>query len=99
MMVYIDLSEHLATSKKNALYTSPQIQNEIINICGEIIQHKIIEEVKKAHLFSILGDETTDIAHVEQVSLCLRYVDLKDVKHQVKEMFLEYNPTVDVTGS
>lgn len=33
-------------------------------------------------------------------SLCLRYVDLKDVKqHKVKEMFLEYIPTVDVTGS
>lgn len=95
-----DLAEHLATSQKNALYTSPQIQNEMIDICGEIIQHKIIDEVKKARLFAILADETTDIARVEQVSLCLRYVDSKDVKHhEIKEMFLEYIPTVDVTGS
>ncbi|XP_013192236.2 52 kDa repressor of the inhibitor of the protein kinase-like [Amyelois transitella] len=95
-----DLSEHLITSQKNALYTSPQIQNEIIDICGEIIQHKIINEVKEAIFFSILADETTDIARMEQVSLCLRYVDSKDAKqHKVKEMFLEYIPTVDVTGS
>ncbi|CAG9825753.1 unnamed protein product [Phaedon cochleariae] len=85
---------------KNALYTSPQIQNEIIDISGEIIQHKIIEEVKRAKLFAILADETTDIARVEQVSLCLRYVDSNDDKHhKVKEMFIEYIPTVDVTGS
>ncbi|CAH2095756.1 unnamed protein product [Euphydryas editha] len=32
-----DLSEHLVTFQKNTLYTSPQIQNEIIDICGKII--------------------------------------------------------------
>lgn len=95
-----DLAEHLNTSQKNALYTSPQIQNEIIDICGELIQHKIIEEVKKAKLFAILADETTDIGRVEQVSLCIRYVDFTDNKHhRLKEMFLEYIPTVDVSGS
>ncbi|CAH2083533.1 unnamed protein product [Euphydryas editha] len=95
-----NLSEHLVTSQKNALFTSPQIQNEIIDICGKIIQHKIINEVKEANFFAILADETTDIARMEQVSLCLRYIDLKDAKqHKVKEMFLEYIPTVDVTGS
>lgn len=56
-----DLAEHLATSQKNALYTSPQIQNAMIDICGEIIQHKIIDEVKKAQLFAILADETTNV--------------------------------------
>jgi len=33
-----DLSEHLATSQKNTLYTSLQIQNEIIDIGPKIIQ-------------------------------------------------------------
>ncbi|XP_045471730.1 zinc finger MYM-type protein 1-like [Harmonia axyridis] len=95
-----DLSEHLATSRRNAFHTSPQIQNEIIGICGEIIQHKIINGVKEAKFFAILADETTDIGRMEQVSLCLRYVDAKDVKHhKVKEMFLEFIPTVDMTGS
>lgn len=77
-----DLSEHLATSQKNARYTRPQIQNEIIDICREIIQHKIIGEAKEAKLFAILAEKTTDIAHMEQVSLCLRYIHIsKDVKH------------------
>ncbi|CAH2088786.1 unnamed protein product [Euphydryas editha] len=95
-----NISEHLVISQKNALFTSPQIQNEIIDICGKIIQHKIINEVKEANFFAIFAEETTDIARMEQVSLCLRYIDLKDAKqHKVKEMFLEYIPTVDVTGS
>lgn len=93
------LLEHLSTAPKNALYTSPQIQNEIIAICGEIIQRKIINEVKKARIFTILADETIDIAHIEQMSLCLRYVDSENVKHhKIKEMFIEYIPAVDVTG-
>ncbi|KAK7003520.1 52 kDa repressor of the inhibitor of the protein kinase [Biomphalaria glabrata] len=36
---------------------------------------------------------------MEQVSLCLRYVDSENVKqHKLKEMFLEFIPTNDVTG-
>lgn len=89
-----DLTRHLNTSQKNALYRSPQIQNEISDIC------EIIEELKKAKLFAILADETSDIGRVEQVSLCLRYVDFTDNKHhRLKEMFLEYIPTVDVSES
>lgn len=57
------LSEHLVTSQKNALYTSPQIQNEIMDICD-------IHEVKEAKFFSILDDETTDIAHMESRYTC-----------------------------
>ncbi|XP_068916906.1 52 kDa repressor of the inhibitor of the protein kinase-like [Tenebrio molitor] len=57
-------------------YTSPTIQNEIID--------------------SFLADETADISGVEQVSLCVRYVDLTTLK--IKEHFLQFVPTADVTG-
>ncbi|ESN90119.1 hypothetical protein HELRODRAFT_182815 [Helobdella robusta] len=43
------LSEHLLNASNNAFYTSPQIQNEIIEICGAAIQEVIIKEVKKAN--------------------------------------------------
>ena len=31
------LSEHLASSPRNATYTSPQIQNEVIDILGDYV--------------------------------------------------------------
>ena len=43
----------------NQTYRSKTIQNEIINICGEIIFEKIIEETKDAKFFTILADEAT----------------------------------------
>lgn len=39
-------------------YTSLQIQNELIKICGKMILGKIISNVNKAECFSILADET-----------------------------------------
>ena len=36
------LREHLTTSGANAKYLSPNIQNEIINICGSLISKKIV---------------------------------------------------------
>ena len=69
-----DLKNHLETAPRNARYTSPIIQNEIINIIGELIQERIIIGVKEGGgLYSFLADETQDIATVEQMSLCLRY--------------------------
>lgn len=47
------------------------IENEIIDICGEIIQHKTIGEVKEVKFFTILANETTDNARIEQVSLAV----------------------------
>ena len=41
------LRQHLGKAKKNAMYTSPQIQNEVISLFGSVIKHFIIEDVKK----------------------------------------------------
>lgn len=46
---------------KNAAYTSPQIQNEIINLCGQTVRDMILNDIKKATAYSILADETADI--------------------------------------
>lgn len=36
------LKKHLETAAGNALYTSKTIQNEMIEICGNIIRNKIL---------------------------------------------------------
>lgn len=43
------LKEHSESCAKNATYMSPQIQNEIINISGDVIRDDTIDGVKKAH--------------------------------------------------
>lgn len=54
------LEEHF-TSAGNAKYTSVQVQNEIITICGDIPREQIMGEANTEFTFSVLADETEDI--------------------------------------
>ena len=71
----------------NQTYRSKTIQNEIINICGELITEKIVEEIKDAKFFTVLADEATDCSNVEQMAIVLRFVD-NNLK--VREEFLGF---------
>ncbi|XP_025191788.1 52 kDa repressor of the inhibitor of the protein kinase-like [Melanaphis sacchari] len=90
------LKKYLETCSSNAMYTSPLIQNEIINIFGELIQSDIIKKISKSNYFSVLADETTDIAQIEQFSICIRYFEEELVV--LREDFLTFVPVHDVTG-
>lgn len=69
------------------------MQNEIIQICGQIMN---VDKVNKYQSFSVLADETTDVAGIEQLSLSVRYFDKE--KKQIVEEFLTFTPVHDVTG-
>ena len=73
----------------NQTYRSKTIQNEIINICGELITEKIVEEIKDAKFFAILADEVTDCSNVEQMAIVLRFMDNN---FKVREEFLGFIP-------
>lgn len=62
-------------------YLSPLLQNEIIESCNRVIQTKLVEEVNNATYFSVLTDETSDVSNVEQISLCVRYVEVNTENH------------------
>lgn len=66
------LSNHFETMGANATYISPEIQNELINIIGALITKNIVDEVNLSCGFSVLADETTDVSHKEQLTLCVR---------------------------
>ena len=68
------LLDHCSNLSKNATYFSSEVQNEIIDCCGEQITEKIIKKVKEARFFSILDGEAMDASKKEQLSLVLRYV-------------------------
>ncbi|XP_037876693.2 52 kDa repressor of the inhibitor of the protein kinase [Bombyx mori] len=87
----ITLQQHLESSKSNATYISKTVQNELIDVCAEIIQENILQNVREAKYFSILFDETTDISHISQLSLSFRYL------HDgiIKEHFVTFCDTYD----
>jgi hypothetical protein len=89
------LRTHLETAPRNALYTSKTIQNDMISVAGNAIRNEIIKEMKVAKYFSILADEATDYAGLEQVSIVFRFVD-KD--KQIREEFLDFLTVKRITG-
>ena len=92
------LAEHFQTAKHNALYTSKTIQNEIIEVCGHVIRTTILDDIRNAGIFSVMADETADIANKEQLAISIRYVN-KNTK-VIEEKFLGYSECeTGVTGS
>jgi hypothetical protein len=71
------LKDHLDNASYNARYTSPDIQNELINLAGLHIKDSIIQHAKKSKWFSNMAYESTDVATKEQMALCVRHVDEK----------------------
>ena len=59
-----------------------------------MITERIVQDINKSPYFSILADETTDVAGVEQMTFCVRY--LKDDK--IIESFLRFIPVESTTG-
>lgn len=84
------LQEHFASSPGNAKYTSVRVQNEIITICGDILREEIVAEVDTAFAFSVLADETADIAGTEQMSISIHFVDKRGTDACVREHFLGF---------
>ena len=69
------LSDHLKSAGGNATYTSKTIQNELIEICGDIIRDKILAKIRQARYYSVIVDEATDVSNDEQLSISIQYVD------------------------
>ena len=67
------IAAHLASTSKNK-YTSPKIQNEVIESIATAVREKIIEETVAAKYYCIIIDTTPDISHVEQLAFSVRYV-------------------------
>ena len=69
------LDAQLASRPGNAHYLSPKSQNQLIDAIGYEVLDVIGDRVRKADFFSVTMDETTDLAHLEQVAIVVRYCD------------------------
>lgn len=63
-------------NKLQVSYLSPEIQNELIDLCGSIVLQHILKEREEAKYFALIVDATPDSAHKEQTAFLMRYVHL-----------------------
>jgi len=67
--------------------TSPQIQNDLITCCGDVIRDSLLKEVREAPAFSVLADEAVDCSDKEQMPIVVRFVDSSFI---IREVFLGF---------
>ena len=63
--------ERIKDGPRNAMYTSPQVQNLLLNIMANMVQNTICSAVQSAGPFSVLADESKDISKTEQLTVVL----------------------------
>ncbi|XP_048340052.1 zinc finger MYM-type protein 1-like [Sphaerodactylus townsendi] len=97
------LKSHLQTQTSDSrfMYTSPSIENEIVELCGNSVQESVIRRIKNKGpgYFSVLADETQDSSRQQQLSLCVHYLDSSCKKSIVREDFIEFILVEDLSAS
>lgn len=88
------------SDKWSVTYLSNNIQDELINLMGNVILSKIVEITKIAKYFSIIADCTPDVSHIEQLSLTIRVVAFNSIqnKYEIEEFFIGFFEASDSTG-
>jgi hypothetical protein len=72
-----EIAELMAKTQKNAFYTSPKIQKEILQVFSTKVKKVINDEIGDAK-FCIIVDETHDKSMNEQMAIVLRFADKND---------------------
>ena len=70
-MQLLKLHRQASSRRNRKKYTSPPIQNEIIQIMALGILRKVANSVFEDAFFTIMVDETTNVSNQEQVVLVL----------------------------
>lgn len=60
--------------RKENVYTSPDVQNEVIKVMGLQVLRDIVSDLQDSPFLTIMVDETTDSSNREQVTLIARRV-------------------------
>ena len=81
------LQKHISSAPANAMYISPQIQNEVISCVGDWILESVLTDIRQAGHFAVLADEAVDICISEQMPLVVRFVDSSS---QIREEFVGF---------
>ena len=63
------------SSEKGKNWLSHDIQVEMLRCIAHVLLRQIADDIRSHRYFAIIVDETTDISHKEQVSICIRHVN------------------------
>ena len=77
-------------TKKTNKFTSPKMQNEMIEVMALQILRDIAKNIQSAEIYSILADETADISNVEQLTFCIRWVDDNLVPTRILSVCIQF---------
>ena len=87
------LQKQLQNASKNAKYTCKIVQNEIIHIYGSKVKSNLAHQLGEQCLpFTIIAGECTDsYSNQEELSVCLRFMDLSCFKDpHIKECYIGF---------
>ena len=76
-------------------HTSPEIQNEILEIMSLQVLCEIAQNIQSSVIYSIMADETADISSKKQLICCIRWVDDNLRQH---EKFTGIDPIVNISA-
>ena len=78
------LQNHRDTSPDNATYLSKVTTSELLKSISHNIEEDLLARIK-ASQFSLIADESTDVASNEELSICARWIeDEKAVEHYLR---------------
>ena len=97
LLSLIELQKQIGvTEMKEFKNTSERSQRDMRLFLGQLIKEKLIERVKDAKWFSLLVDEVTDCATIEQLLIYVGYVDEEGKPHFD---FLEVKDVLEISES
>ena len=69
------LKRYFVEKEKSFKYVNPEYQNNFLSLMCQQVLDSIVHKIKEAEIFSVIIDETQDLARHEQVSVIIRYCD------------------------
>lgn len=99
-LIVFALKAALEERKKGQVsYVSKTVQNEVIEMLGDCVRNKILNDVLQAKYYTIMFDCTPDVSHTEQISQVIRYVTKNNQdEYEVKESFIDFLEVCGKTG-
>ena len=71
-------------------YLFPSIQNEIVLMLSDATRNSLVNAIKDVPWYSVIGDTISDICRIDQISIVVRWVDLRNVMTDERKTFLDF---------
>ena len=85
-----ELVKKLGQMPGNATYMSKESQDDFLEAAATVIRQQIVQEALDAQMFALIVDEARDNSCCEQLSLCIRYLNI--TTGDIVERFLGFVP-------